>query len=165
MTESIDDDGYAEGQPRNLCCVCKEDLGPQNPRQLCRKSYCPMQSPYPSGDSDNSRHSFKQEIEAQVMCESCSLKSSQASSSSSSSSSSSRFSFSNTNNFKTSPISSQESPPCPPSQTLRVPTQDQPTQPVIETVQNVQTQKYPSNDIRFFLSSSSSSTKKQKVNG
>lgn len=167
MTESIDDDGYAEGQPRNLCCVCKEDLGPQNPRQLCQKSYCPMQSPYLSGDSGNSRQSFKQEVEAQDMCESCSLKSSQ-SSSNSNSNSSSRFSFSNTNNFKTSPISSQEPPP---SQAVRVPTQDQPTQPINLQFQlqeiKIPSEKYPSNDIRFFLSSSSSSmkNKKQKVDG
>jgi hypothetical protein len=132
-----------------------------------------MQSPYLNTDSDNSRQSFKSfnekkepEQEGQDMCESCSLKSSQSSYSFSSSSS-----FSNSINFKTSPISSQESPPCPcppPSQTVRVPTQDQPTQPVIdqlqETVKNEQTQKYPSNDIRFFLSSFTS-TKKQKVNG
>jgi hypothetical protein len=136
-----------------------------------------MQSPYLNTDSDNSRQSFKSfkekeelESEGQVMCESCSLQSSQSSSSSSSPSSSSS-SFSNSINFKTSPISSQESLPCPcppPSQIVRVPTQDQPTQPVIdqlqETVQTVQTQKYPSNDIRFFLSSFTS-TKKQKVNG
>lgn len=26
--------------PRNLCAICGIDLGPQNPRQLCRKTYC-----------------------------------------------------------------------------------------------------------------------------
>ena len=26
---------------RNLCTVCKTDMGPTNPRQLCRKLYCP----------------------------------------------------------------------------------------------------------------------------
>ena len=26
--------------PRNLCMICKEDMGPNNPRQLCGKTYC-----------------------------------------------------------------------------------------------------------------------------
>lgn len=25
---------------RNLCVVCKTDMGPTNPRQLCRKTFC-----------------------------------------------------------------------------------------------------------------------------
>lgn len=25
------------------CTVCGEDMGPGNPRQLCRKSYCPLE--------------------------------------------------------------------------------------------------------------------------
>lgn len=25
---------------RNLCMICEEDMGPENPRQLCRKTYC-----------------------------------------------------------------------------------------------------------------------------
>ena len=26
--------------PPNLCMICNEDLGSENPRQLCRKTYC-----------------------------------------------------------------------------------------------------------------------------
>tara|TARA_A100001015_G_scaffold286432_1_gene355091 strand:- start:53 stop:457 length:405 start_codon:yes stop_codon:yes gene_type:complete len=28
------------GTTRNLCIVCKVDMGPNNPRQLCCKTYC-----------------------------------------------------------------------------------------------------------------------------
>jgi hypothetical protein len=28
--------------PKNLCCVCGSDMGIDNPRQLCRKYYCPF---------------------------------------------------------------------------------------------------------------------------
>ena len=27
---------------RNLCLGCQEDMGPENPRQFCRKTYCPQ---------------------------------------------------------------------------------------------------------------------------
>ena len=33
--ESSDDDSF-----KNLCMLCGEDMGPQNPRQLCGKYYC-----------------------------------------------------------------------------------------------------------------------------
>ena len=33
--------GLAEAEPRNLCVGCGEDLGDSNPRQLCRKTWCP----------------------------------------------------------------------------------------------------------------------------
>jgi len=29
--------------PKNLCLICGVDMGDQNPRQLCAKSYCPME--------------------------------------------------------------------------------------------------------------------------
>lgn len=142
---------YEEGQPRNLCCVCKEDLGPQNPRQLCRKSYCPEQfleldleldSELPNQSSNNKEKSQSLlPLNDDLMCESCSLKSSQSS-------------------LKSSPTSS-------------VPTQDQPTQivnlvnnplptQIINLVNNAlpenppknlnrETKIYAVNDIRSFL--------------
>lgn len=137
---------YEEGQQRNLCCVCKEDLGAQNPRQLCRKTYCPEQSLLEL-DVDNdsltnqSNQSLEQPqqpeqygleqpqpMEEELMCESCSLKSSQSS---------------NSTNINLN----------------SVPTQDQPTQ-IVNLVsppfQNLKTEesttkKYPANDIRSFL--------------
>ena len=132
---------YEEGQPRNLCCVCKEDLGPQNPRQLCRKSYCPEQ--FLELDLDLEKDESNQVVQSSQpsspsMCESCSLKSSQSS-------------------LKSSPSSNS------------VPTQDQPTQ-IVNLVNNPQiinlvnnalpekpknlnreTKIYPVNDIRSFL--------------
>jgi hypothetical protein len=27
-------------EPKNLCTECGRDMGPQNPRQLCGKTYC-----------------------------------------------------------------------------------------------------------------------------
>ena len=131
---------YEEGQPRNLCCVCKEDLGPQNPRQLCRKSYCPEQ--FLELDLDLEKDESNQVVQSSQpsspsMCESCSLKSSQSS-------------------LKSSPSSNS------------VPTQDQPSQivnlvnslpenppknPLPENPKNPNCviQKYPVNDIRSFL--------------
>ena len=132
---------YEEGQPRNLCCVCKEDLGPQNPRQLCRKSYCPEQflELDLELDSDNQLSKDRDQSKSpplieDLMCESCSqsVKSSQSS-------------------LKSSPTSSNS-----------VPTQDQPTQ-IVNLVNNNalpenppeklnrETKKYPVNDIRSFL--------------
>lgn len=38
-----DDDGDEPEEvavKKNLCVVCKTDMGPENPRQLCRKTYC-----------------------------------------------------------------------------------------------------------------------------
>jgi hypothetical protein len=32
-----------DGQIKNLCTVCGIDMGDTNPRQLCRKTYCPEQ--------------------------------------------------------------------------------------------------------------------------
>ena len=32
----------------NLCVVCCEAMGPNNPRQLCRKTWCPWQTPNPN---------------------------------------------------------------------------------------------------------------------
>ena len=133
---------YEEGQPRNLCCVCKEDLGPQNPRQLCRKSYCPEQ--FLELDLDLEKDESNQVVQSSQpsspsMCESCSLKSSQSS-------------------LKSSPSSNS------------VPTQDQPTQ-IVNLVNNPlptqivnnalpenppknlnrETKIYAVNDIRSFL--------------
>ena len=34
--DNIDDEELS----KNLCIICKVDMGPNNPRQLCRKTYC-----------------------------------------------------------------------------------------------------------------------------
>jgi hypothetical protein len=39
---------------QNFCVVCKLDLGPENPRQLCCKSYCPYEISYESTPSHSS---------------------------------------------------------------------------------------------------------------
>ena len=31
---------------KNLCMICKTDMGPQNPRQLCGKTYCLFEDEY-----------------------------------------------------------------------------------------------------------------------
>jgi len=117
--------------------VCKEDLGPQNPRQLCKKLYCPEQflELDLELDSEVPNQSKSPPFIEDLMCESCSqsVKSSQSS-------------------LKSSPTSSNS-----------VPTQDQPTQIVnLNTNNNAlpenppeklngEPKKYPVNDIRSFL--------------
>jgi hypothetical protein len=126
--------------------VCKEDLGPQNPRQLCRKSYCPEQflELDLELDSDNqlsrdreqqSQSNVSPPLNDDLMCESCSqsVKSSQSS---------------------LTPTSSNSVP---------FQDQDQPTQIVNLNTNNnalsenppenveLKTKKYPINDIRSFL--------------
>jgi hypothetical protein len=32
---------------RNLCVICGVDMGPDNPRQLCRKTYCENEDEIP----------------------------------------------------------------------------------------------------------------------
>lgn len=135
--------GYAPGEPHNLCSVCKEDLGPQNPRQLCGKFYCPLQLQYVDDDGNSISLSPGQ------VCESCSLIQSSQSRSSQSQSA----------------ISSQTS-----KQSLD--TQNQPTQPIdlssspfpssessAQHPANVNPEKlFAQHDIRFFFKSSDSRT-------
>ncbi len=43
LEEGKEEEVKTEIEYRNLCIVCGEDLGESNPRQYCRKSYCPME--------------------------------------------------------------------------------------------------------------------------
>ena len=42
-TEASEGSTYSNGDYKNRCIICKEDLGITNPRQYCRKSYCPYE--------------------------------------------------------------------------------------------------------------------------
>jgi hypothetical protein len=39
------EDEVEEVEVENRCTICDRDLGPQNPRQHCEKSYCPHTGP------------------------------------------------------------------------------------------------------------------------
>jgi hypothetical protein len=41
-TEGAGDAAPLLDPTRNLCLGCQEDMGPENPRQFCRKTYCPV---------------------------------------------------------------------------------------------------------------------------
>ena len=51
MARFIDDsdkmqlDNIDEDLSKNLCVICKVDMGSNNPRQLCRKTYCENEEP------------------------------------------------------------------------------------------------------------------------
>ena len=38
--EIVEIDSSDESEPKNRCTLCGVDMGPQNPRQLCAKTYC-----------------------------------------------------------------------------------------------------------------------------
>ena len=54
VDDSDDDRTEVPEDDNNYCVVCREPLGKNNPRQLCRRTYCPCGSDYDDEDDDDS---------------------------------------------------------------------------------------------------------------